>query len=82
MRLILYDWFLSLSVSLTPVTVTVWAVFQLPSVKVKVAGLTVPSVVSLLTRLTVASVSSSRLCSLRSAVTVPLKAIFRILLLL
>ena len=61
-RLILYDWFLSLSVSLTPVTVTVCAVSQLPSVNVSVAGLTVASPVSLLARLMVAFVSSSRLC--------------------
>ena len=50
-----------LSLSLTPDTVTVWAVFQLASVNVRVAGLTVPSPVSLLAILTVAFVSSSRL---------------------
>ena len=77
-RLTRYAWFLSLSVSLTPVRVTVCAVFQLPSVKVSVAGETVASPVSLLARLMVAFVSSSRLCRLTSAVTVPLKAIFRI----
>ena len=70
---------MSLSLSLTPVTVTVWAVFQLSSVKVSVAGLNVASPVSLLARLIVASVSSSRLCSSTSAVAVSLKAIFLIL---
>ena len=81
-RLILYAWCLSLSESLTPATVTVCAVSQLSSVKVSVAGVTVPSVVSLLARLTVTSVSSSRLCSLTFAVTVPLKSSFLILWLL
>jgi hypothetical protein len=39
--------FPSARASLTPVTVTVWGTFQLAAVKVKLAGPTVPSVVSL-----------------------------------
>ena len=38
----------SISLSSAPVTVTVWALFQLAGVKVRLAGETVPSVISLL----------------------------------
>ena len=39
-------WFPSWMSSFIPVTVTVWATFQLPDVKVTLTGLTVPSPVS------------------------------------
>ena len=45
---IVYGWLPSATASSTPVTVTVWALFQFAVVKVRLAGLTVPSVVSLL----------------------------------
>ena len=47
---IAYAWSPSVRLSSTPVTVTVWATFQLAIVKVTELGATVPSVVSLLVR--------------------------------
>ena len=47
------DWSPSFSVSLTPVAVTAWSLFQLAWVKVSDEGDTVPSVVSVLVTATV-----------------------------